>query len=404
MRSLGFWLFLSIFCLPIYPNICSVAAVKNAGRLAAGVRGHPNGEVVNSGAKNERRNLSQQTGEETQYDFRRLNTDCPLVIPPKNTNSHSLNGNGKGKGFRIVQYNAEWLFVDYYAPMNCPGSGCTWKNESEAQIHMQYVSKIVSELNPDILNVCEVEGCDELNLLCEQTGEEYSVYLKQGTDTATGQNVGLVSRWTPNANLTRSEEHIAYPLEGSKCGYTGKPGTVGVSKHYITEYLLYGRPTLFIGLHLLAYPEDTTRCAEREAQAQIIQNVIAEYVGANSDGEVIVLGDFNDFDGQVLDSNRNSPTSRVLDILKGAEGAHLGKYTLRSAAEKIPEVERFSDWWDKNDNCVSTADEFSMIDYVLVSPFLFEKISSAFVYHIYDEFCGKYNSDHYPLVVDFLPQ
>jgi hypothetical protein len=326
-------------------------------------------------------------------------SDCPFVA------SSQKNTNVRSSGFRIVQYNAEWLFVDYYAPMNCPGLGCTWKNESEAQIHMQYVSKIVSDLNPDILNVCEVEGCDELNLLTEQIGEEeekYSVYLKQGTDTATGQNVGLVAKWTPAANLTRTEERIGYPLAGSKCGYTGAPGTVGVSKHYITEYLLYGRPTLFIGLHLLAYPEDATRCAEREAQAQIIQNVIAEYVGANNDGEVIVLGDFNDFDGQVLDSNRNSPTSRVLDILKGTEGAHTGKYQLRSAAEKIPEVERFSDWWDKNTDCVSTADEFSMIDYVLVTPFLFDKISSAFVYHGYDEFCGKYNSDHYPLVVDFL--
>jgi hypothetical protein len=129
--------------------------------------------------------------------------------------------------------------------------------------------------------------------------------------------------------------------------------------------------------------------------------VVAEYLSKNEGGEVIVLGDFNDFDGRVLDSNRNVPTSRVLDILKGLDGTYVGKYELRSAAEKIPEVERFSDWWDKNVDCVSTADEFSMIDYVLVSPFLFDKIKSAFVYHGYDEFCGKYDSDHYPLVVDF---
>jgi exonuclease III len=312
----------------------------------------------------------------------------------------------KQSGFRIAQYNAEWLFIDYYLPMKCPGSGCTWTNESEAQIHMQYVSNVISELNPDIINICEVEGCDELNLLSETvyytTKEEYSVYLKQGTDTSTGQNVGLIAKIVPIANLTRTEERATYPLEGSKCGYLGEPGTVGVSKHYITEYLLYGRRTLFIGLHLLAYPEDVTRCAEREAQAQIIQNVIADYLSSVSNGEereVIVLGDFNDFDGQVLDANRNVPTSRVLDILKGV---NTGKYLLKSAAEKIPANERYSDWWDKNVDCFSTADEYSMIDYVLVSPFLFDKISSAFVYHGYDEFCGKYNSDHYPLIVDFL--
>jgi len=327
------------------------------------------------------------------FIFRGASSDseCPNVI----VNNTSIT---KTSGFRLVQYNAEWLFMDYYSPMKCPGSGCTWANETEANIHMEYVGKVVSTLNPDILNVCEVEGCDELSILrCQLEDKSYQVYLKQGTDTSTGQNVGLMTKLAPTRNLTRTEERVAYPLDESNCGYTGAPGTVGVSKHYITEYVFYGRPTLFIGLHLLAYPEDATRCAEREAQAQIIQNVIASYKG-----EVIVLGDFNDFDGTVLDSNRNVPTSRVLDILKGREGTNKGKYELKSAADKIPQVERFSDWWDKNADCVSTADEFSMIDYVLVTPFLFDKIKSAFVYHGYDEFCGKYDSDHYPLVIDFM--
>jgi exonuclease III len=185
------------------------------------------------------------------------------------------------------------------------------------------------------------------------------------------------------------------------CGYTGSEGTVGVSKHYITDFVLFGRPTLFIAAHLLAYPEDTMRCAEREAQAQIIQNIIAEYYGSIQ-GEVIVLGDLNDFDGRILDANMNMPTSRVLDILKGFAGEYMGAYELRSVAEKMNQTERFSDWWDQDGNCVSSANEFSMIDHMLVSPYLFERLERAGVYHGYGEFCGKYNSDHYPLVVDFL--
>lgn len=308
-------------------------------------------------------------------------------------------------GFRLVQYNVEWLFIDYYAPMDCPGNGCTWVNDAEANKHLQYVSTVLSELNPDIMNVCEVEGTNELNLLCAENNTNtngYQVYLKQGTDTATGQNVGLLTKITPNTNLTRTEERMTYPLEESNCGYVGEGGTVGVSKHYITEYILYDKPTLFIGLHLLAYPEDVTRCAEREAQSQIIQNIIFEYISNTVDGEVIVLGDFNDFDGHVLDANRNIPTSRVLDILKGVDGNKKGTYELQSAAEKIPQIERFSDWWDQNGDCVSTSNEFSMIDHVLMTPFLFDKIKNSFIYHGYDEYCGKYNSDHYPVVIDFL--
>ena len=301
---------------------------------------------------------------------------------------------------RLVQYNAEWLFVDYYAPMDCPGQGCTWKNKTEAETHMNYVANVVAKLDPDILNLCEVEGINELNVLISEisSASKYTAYLKPGTDSATGQNVGLLTNTAPKKNLTRTEDRMTYPLAGSKCGYTGSEGEVGVSKHYITEFELYGRPVLFIALHLLAYPEDPLRCVEREAQAQIIHNYIAEYL-ATMGGDVILLGDFNDFDREVLDANRNAPISRVLDILKGVES---GYYELISAASKIPEVERFSDWWDSNTDCVSTANEFSMIDHILVTPFLYDKIVDAFVYHGYDEFCGKYDSDHYPVVVDFL--
>jgi len=61
----------------------------------------------------------------------------------------------------------------------------------------------------------------------------------------------------------------------------------------------------------------------------------------------------------------------------------------------------YSDWWDKNGDCVSSSTEFSMIDHILVSKYLFDHISQVFVYQNYSEYCGTYNSDHYPLVVDF---
>lgn len=310
---------------------------------------------------------------------------------------------GNSLPIRVVQYNAEWLFMNYYSPAKCPGSGCPWANETEANTHIGYIADVVAKLNPDILNFCEVEGVDEMNLVRFKlpNASDYSVYLKPGTDTATGQNVGLMSRIAPTNTLARTEERVAYPLANSMCGYTGQEGTVGVSKHYMTEFVFYGRPTLFIALHLLAYPEDTMRCAEREAQAQVIQNAITEYLGT-SECEIIVLGDLNDFDGRVLDANMNIPTSRVLDILKGKEGANKGAYELRSVAEKMNQAERFSDWWDQNGDCVSESNEFSMIDHILVSPYLFERIERVGAYHGYGEFCGKYDSDHYPLVVDFL--
>ena len=62
--------------------------------------------------------------------------------------------------------------------------------------------------------------------------------------------------------------------------------------------------------------------------------------------------------------------------------------------------QRYTSWWDKNGNCISTADEFTMIDHILVTDGIKSKIVDSFVYHEYAEYCGTYNSDHYPIVID----
>jgi exonuclease III len=43
-----------------------------------------------------------------------------------------------------------------------------------------------------------------------------------------------------------------------------------------------------------------------------------------------------------------------------------------------------------------------MIDHVLVSFTIEERIKNVFIYHNYSEYCGKMDSDHYPVVIDFL--
>ena len=321
-------------------------------------------------------------------------TECPIVSSIGDRRSD------KSK-FRIVQYNVEWLFIDYYSNMNCPGNGCTWKNVTEAEKHMDYVAKRIHDINPDIINFCEVEGCDELNLLKDKLDGSYIPYLKKGTDTGTGQNVGMLTRVDPLTNLYRTELKYNYPIIDSKCGYTGSQGSSGVSKHYITEFMFNGLNIAFISAHLIAIPTDSARCAQREAQAQVLQTVIMDYINHNY--EVIMIGDFNDYDAEVLDVNNNTPTSHVLDILKGLKGDFAGKYLLHTVSEMLPQNQRYSDWWDSDNNCnTSSNSDYSMIDHVLVTESIKKNIANTFVYHEYSEYCGKYDSDHYPVVVDLI--
>jgi exonuclease III len=301
---------------------------------------------------------------------------------------------------RIVQYNTEWLFTEYYAAANCPGSGCTWANSTEASIHLSYVAANIQKLAPDILHLCEVESINELNQIIIQTTNPITLtpYLVKGTDTTTGQNVGLITSQPLLVQPYRVDDRVDYPLPGSNCSksYTGEPGSTGVSKHIVTEFAFTDTINVaFIGAHLLAYPDDIARCVQREGQAMVLHNLILEYI--KKDYEIVVLGDFNDFDDEVLDKNNNHPISEVLTILKGEPD-----YSLYNVAEEVVKTERYSDWWDKNGDCIAESTEFSAIDFVLVSPGLKPFISNVFFYHGYSEFCGKYDSDHFPLVVDLM--
>ena len=323
----------------------------------------------------------------------KCDTECPNVIlsEDRRENKQSL---------RLVQYNVEWLFIDYYSAMDCPGDGCTWKTIDDAETHLSYVSKVIKDLKPDIINLCEVEGCDELNTVKNYLDDSYVPYLKKGTDTSTGQNVGMLTRIDPLVDLYRSEEKIAYPISGTKCGSTSSSGTSGVSKHYITEFNLGVYKVALIGAHLLAIPTDPSRCVQREAQAQVLQNIVYGYIGRGY--EVILIGDMNDYDGEILDTNDDKPTSRVLDIMKGLDGQKKGTYELTNIAVSIKKDERFTDWWDSDNNCNTTSQkDYSMIDHILVTDNVYSNIVNAYIYHGYDEYCGKWNSDHYPIVVDF---
>jgi exonuclease III len=283
--------------------------------------------------------------------------------------------------------------------MDCPGNGCTWHTVSDAQTHMSYVANTIKTLQPDIINFCEVEGCDELNMLKDQLDSSYNPYLKKGTDTGTGQNVGMLTRMDPLVSLYRSEEKIAYPISGTKCGSTTASGTSGVSKHYITEFKIGTMNVAMIGAHLLAIPTDPARCVQREAQAQVLQNIVSSYIQKGY--EVILIGDMNDYDAEVLDLNSDKPTSRVLDIMKGLDGQKKGTYTLTNIATKIAQSERYSDWWDSDNNCnTSSQKDLSMIDHILVTSNINKKIINAYIYHGYKEYCGKWDSDHWPVVID----
>jgi exonuclease III len=340
-------------------------------------------------------------------------TYCPTA--PSNPEDRRTNQST----LRIVQLNTEWLFVDGYD--DCPGSNCPWKDDEMAQSHVSAIANVIAELNPDLINLAEVESCDELHDLLNDpslAGYGYAPYMVQGTDTATGQDVGILTKIDPLESLYRTEMRVNYPLSTTTCN-SSYSGSQGVSKHYITSIAANGLKIAIIGIHFLAYPDDEDRCVQREAQATVIQSIIEPYL--TNGYEVMILGDMNDWDKEVIDANNNLPISQVLDILKGntavvnaavtGNGTEIiirshagGSWELQNVASKLIQSERYSCWYDSNRDCIYKPTETSMIDHILVSKGLFDHISGVSIAHsAYEQECASdfYYSDHWPVVVEF---
>ena len=107
---------------------------------------------------------------------------------------------------------------------------------------------------------------------------------------------------------------------------------------------------------------------------------------------MIVSGDLNDWSAKVLDSNNNRPISNVMNIITGS--------ILEDVSKLAPQAARFSQWWDRNNNCVFQSNEVSQLDHIFMSSALYNSIASVkFETDLYQASCDGYNSDHYPILV-----
>jgi hypothetical protein len=196
--------------------------------------------------------------------------------------------------------------------------------------------------------------------------------------------------------MQRTSNRVKYPVANSKCGTDQYTGDYAVSKHFYTTFKVQGLKSdlLMVGLHLLAFPDRLDRCVQREAQATVIQQLVAQVNADNAN--VIILGDLNDFDPKVLDAADSVPISGVLDFLKVQSKVA----SLDNLAQNIQvQDQRYSCWYDKNSNCKQDPHELTMIDHLLLSPALRSLATEAYYYHGYAPSCQTYYSDHWPVVL-----
>jgi endonuclease/exonuclease/phosphatase family metal-dependent hydrolase len=295
----------------------------------------------------------------------------------------------------IVNFNTEWLFLHGgTGQLKCPPApgqegGCLWKTKAEARNHLKQVAQVIAHLDADIYVLNEVEGCSVLSELLAELprGHGYRFYLVAGEDTALGQHPALLTRLDPVASLRHSKARKNYPLRGSTCA-VHEVGLTGAAKHYATRFSAQnsrGVKTEFVmaGLHLLAQPKDQSRCARREAQAAIVREAVEDM---RKPGDLVVMaGDFNDHDNQVLGADGDTSITGTLAILRDS--------VLVNAGAHVPQAQRYSAEHQQDGGPAQR----SLIDHVLLSPQW--RVRSASFYHGYSVHGRSRVSDHYPFKV-----
>ena len=136
----------------------------------------------------------------------------------------------------------------------------------------------------------------------------------------------------------------------------------------------------------------------REIQAEVIRRFVEREI--ESGRAVIVLGDLNDFDPDIPDVNGSLPITSVLEQIKAA-GPGTDDDLLNVLAD-VPTRERFTSFYDANNDGCFTPDEFTAIDHILVSPALYEHVQEVRYVHAYEahnKSDPRHVSDHFPVVV-----
>ena len=294
---------------------------------------------------------------------------------------------------RLVQYNTRFLFSK---SNNCPGKGCDWKNEIQQNSHFVKISNIIKTINPDIINLCEVNSSKILNKLVMSLHDtRYKYYWSESDPNFINHHMGIVTRIEPLKMYRTTDEH-KYPLQHSNCNFLGDGGIADLPRHYIAKFFINNMNIIIIGVHLKSQPFVPERCAIREAQAMIIQQQILKYYHNH---EIIVIGDLNDYDDDIIDYANSIPKSDVLSIIKGESGHNPINYKLYNTSTFLHKRERITASYMVSPRSKRAS---AMIDFVLVTEKLKKYVTDVDIFTQYEGTIGEdNNSDHYPIIVDF---
>jgi len=196
---------------------------------------------------------------------------------------------------RVAALNAEWLWTPYDNRVDGGRYNEGDPSPSEYESELDYYASLIRQYGVDVIALSEIENEQVALEFAEKAGSDWRIAFRQGRDTATGQDVAILSRIGTIEEVT----DFGFP-SGKVRGMKPKR----LSKVVGASITLGDKRLRFITSHFLSKRNDSaSKSAKRLMQAKAIVNAVKN--DAPHDAWV-VLGDFNDFKG-----------SPVMDELEG---------------------------------------------------------------------------------------
>lgn len=238
------------------------------------------------------------------------------------------------------------------------------------------VVRTLVSLSPDILGLCEIGSAEDLRQLQGRL-KRAGLSLPHGTlvpGEDPHRHLALLSRFPLRA--IHHDTHSAFEVGGV-------PRRV---QRGFLDCVVEVNPLFhlrLLGAHLKSRrPEPGFDHEEvRGAESRLLRRKVEQILSDDPRSPLLVFGDFND--------TKNSPVVRGL----------LGRRGAKNALTLLPLSDKVGDQWTY---CWSETDEYSRIDFVMVSAGLRPRIQSrASGVHRDDDW--RRASDHRPLVVTLIP-
>ena len=192
---------------------------------------------------------------------------------------------------RVMTINAEWLWTPFDHKVDGNIKSTRDMSIPAYTEELSFYTKLIQRQDIDIVAINEIENEQVAKELTHKLGKQWRYYFKQGLDTATGQDVAILSR-LPYVDGSLTD----FNFPSAKLSVLDKPKRITklVGAQFWVEEKGQRQKIGVITSHFLSKRNENQQKAEnRQKQALALKQAINQFF--NDTDSLLVLGDFNDY-------------------------------------------------------------------------------------------------------------